>query len=77
MSNQISLKRAAIINAISKYATVIVNLLANAILARILTPKDYGVVAIITLFSTFFRYFLIWELEVQLFKIKHLLNRKI
>ena len=47
MSNQISLKRAAIINAISKYATVIVNLLANAILARILTPKDYGVVAII------------------------------
>ena len=64
MSNQISLKRAAIINAISKYATVIVNLLANAILARILTPKDYGVVAIITLFSTFF-------------SVKHLLNRKI
>lgn len=57
MSNQISLKRAAIINAISKYATVIVNLLANAILARILTPKDYGVVAIITLFSTFFSVF--------------------
>lgn len=57
MSNQISLKRAAIINAVSKYATVIVNLLANAILARILTPKDYGVVAIITLFSTFFSVF--------------------
>lgn len=54
---QSSLKQAAIINAASKYATVIINLLLTAILARILTPEDYGVVAVTTVFTNFFSIF--------------------
>jgi Membrane protein involved in the export of O-antigen and teichoic acid len=49
-----SLKKAAIINAISKYSNVILNLVFNAILARILTPDDFGIVAVVTVFTTFF-----------------------
>ena len=49
-----SLKKAVIVNAISKYSTVVFSLLFNVILARILTPEDYGVVVVITVFVTFF-----------------------
>lgn len=57
MSDSMSLKKAALINASAKYSTVLVNLLSNAVLARILTPEDYGVVAIISVFATFFLVF--------------------
>ncbi len=50
----ISIKKAVIINFISKYSNIIVQLILNSILARLLTPNDYGVVAIITVFTTFF-----------------------
>jgi len=49
-----SLKKAAIINAASKYTTILLNLLFSVILSRILSPNDYGIVAIITVFTTFF-----------------------
>lgn len=52
-----SLKKAVLINAISKYSKVLINLFFTAILARILTPEDYGVVAVITVFTTFFSIF--------------------
>lgn len=48
------LKKAAIINAVGKYSTVIIQLIVTAILSRILSPKDYGVVAVVTVFTTFF-----------------------
>ncbi len=48
------MKKAAIINACGKYSKVILSLLVNAILSRILLPEDYGIVAVITVFSTFF-----------------------
>ena len=48
------LKKAAVINAIGKYSTVIIQLVVTAILSRILSPEDYGVVAVVTVFSTFF-----------------------
>jgi len=51
---EISIKKAIIINAGSKYATVVLQLVFTAILSRILTPKDYGVVAVVTVFTTFF-----------------------
>lgn len=54
---QSSLKQAALINAASKYATVIINLLLSAVLARILTPEDYGIVAVTTVFTNFFSIF--------------------
>lgn len=51
---KISIKKAALINATAKYSTTIMNLLFNAILARILSPEDYGVVVVTFVFITFF-----------------------
>lgn len=49
-----SIKKATLITAISKYSIVVMNLLFNAILSRLLTPDDYGIVAILTVFTNFF-----------------------
>lgn len=49
-----SLKKAAIINGSGKYSKILLSVIVNAILARILSPSDYGIVAVITVFSTFF-----------------------
>lgn len=54
MNKDISLKKAALINASGKYAKIFLQLIVNAILARLLAPEDHGVVAVITVFSTFF-----------------------
>lgn len=53
----ISLKKAAFINAISRYTQILFNLLLTMVLARILTPEDYGIVAVTTVFTTFFLIF--------------------
>lgn len=50
-----SLRKAAMINAVSKYVTVVFSLLFVMVLARILTPEDYGIVAVVMVFSTFFQ----------------------
>lgn len=47
-------KKAVTINFISKYSIVIIQLILNSILARLLTPDDYGIVSIITVFISFF-----------------------
>ena len=57
MSKNISIKKAALINAIAKYSTVILQLGFTGILSRILTPKEYGIVAVITVFVAFFQLF--------------------
>ena len=49
-----SIKKAGIINAVSKYTNVITNLVFTAILARLLSPSDYGIIAVITVFTNFF-----------------------
>lgn len=51
------IRRAAIINALGKYSKIFLSLIVNAILARILSAEDYGIVAVITVFSTFFTTF--------------------
>lgn len=51
---KMSLKKAAFINAASRYTNVITQLSFSVILARILTPDDYGIVAITTVFTAFF-----------------------
>lgn len=51
----ISIRKAAVINAASKYLTVILQLVYTAILSRILTPEDYGTVAVINVFIVFFQ----------------------
>lgn len=50
----ISIKKAALINAASKYTTLLLHLVINAILARLLTPNEFGTVAVITVFTTLF-----------------------
>lgn len=52
-----SLKQATLINACSKYSVVFLNLIFSAVLARILTPDDFGVLAIVTVFVNFFTLF--------------------
>ncbi len=51
------IKKAALINAAGKYSKIFLSLIVNAVLARILSAEDYGVVAVITVFSTFFTTF--------------------
>jgi PST family polysaccharide transporter len=52
-----SIKKAALINFISRYANIFIQLIYNAILSRILIPEDFGIVAIISVFVTFFMIF--------------------
>lgn len=54
MTNDISIKKAGLINASSKYASVILNLFFTAILARLLSPNDYGIIAVTAVFTNFF-----------------------
>lgn len=52
-----SLRKAALINAASKYTSILCSLLFSMILARILNPSDYGVIAVTTVFTSFFAIF--------------------
>lgn len=54
---EISIKKAAFISAASKYSAIFLNLVFTAILARILSPEDYGIVAVTAVFTTFFSLF--------------------
>lgn len=54
---EVSLKKATFITALSKYSTIFLNLLFSAILARLLSPEDYGIVAVTVVFTTFFSLF--------------------
>lgn len=54
MSNGMSIKKAAILMGIAKYTNVITTILFSAILARLLTPSDYGIMAVTTVFTSFF-----------------------
>lgn len=54
---RITLRRAAIINASAKYSNLVLTLLFNAVLSRILTPEDYGIVAVISVFTVLFQQF--------------------
>lgn len=51
---EMSMKKAAFINAGSKYIAIIINLLFSIILSRILSPEDYGIIAVTTVFTTLF-----------------------
>ncbi len=53
-SSETSIKKASLINAGSKYINIFLGIAFSAVLSRILTPNDYGIVAIVTVFTTFF-----------------------
>ena len=48
------LRNATLIYAFGKYSKVIIQFLVTIVLARLLTPYDYGIVAIISVFSSLF-----------------------
>ena len=50
----IGIRGALVIQFGSKYANVVIQLIVTAILARLLTPTQYGTVAIVTVFTSFF-----------------------
>jgi len=52
--SEIGLKKGIIINFIAKYSNIFLQLLITSILARILTPKEFGIISIIMIFITFF-----------------------
>lgn len=56
-SGETSIKRAALINMGARYGAAIVQLAYSVILARILSPEDFGVVAIAQVFVTFLALF--------------------
>lgn len=56
-SSKVSLKKATLINSAAKYYNVVCAFIVNLILSRILTPSEYGVVAVVTVFITFFSLF--------------------
>lgn len=49
-----SIKTASAINVIGKYLNVFIGLIFSAVLARILTPQEFGTVAVVTVFTSFF-----------------------
>ena len=55
--SKMSIKKATLINSAAKYYNVICAFVVNMILARILTPAEYGVVAVVTVYTTFFALF--------------------
>lgn len=56
-NKKMSMKKAAMINAFSKYFEIVRQLIFSAILSRLLSPEDYGIVAVVTVFTTFFAMF--------------------
>ena len=48
-------KQALFYTAIGKYSIVVVQLLVQAVLSRILTPAEYGIVAAVNIFLVFFQ----------------------
>lgn len=51
---EVSIKKAALINGGANYACVLLQVLFSTVLARLLTPEDYGIISVVTVFTTFF-----------------------
>ncbi|MGX7151507.1 lipopolysaccharide biosynthesis protein [Enterococcus sulfureus] len=63
--------------AIGKFSLVFTNLLVNAILSRILTPSEYGVVAIVQVFILFFQILVEAGIGPAIIQNKNLNNKEI
>ena len=54
MKVQQEIKRGAIIVFITKYSGILLGLIVNSVLARLLSPAEFGIVGVVTVFITFF-----------------------
>lgn len=52
--SDLGLKKGILINFVAKYSNVFIQLILTSILARLLTPEEYGVIAVVLIFITFF-----------------------
>lgn len=48
-------KKGIFFSAVGKYSNVVIQLLVTAVLSRILTPQEYGIVAVVNVFLIFFQ----------------------
>src|SRR5699024_934904 len=48
-------KKGIFYSALGKYSNVVIQLLVTAVLSRILTPEEYGIVAVVNVFLIFFQ----------------------
>lgn len=48
-------KKGIFFSALGKYSNVVIQLIVTAVLSRILTPEDYGIVAVVNVFLIFFQ----------------------
>ena len=55
MSIKSDLKKGIIINFFTTYSNIVIQIILSMILARLLSPKEFGVVAIVLVFVTFFQ----------------------
>ena len=53
----VSIRKAAYVSIGAKYLQVFLQMLFSAILSRVLTPDDFGITAIVMVFSSFFMLF--------------------
>lgn len=49
------IKKATLINFITRYARIFIQIILSVVLARLLTPNEYGIVAVVTVFIVFFQ----------------------
>ena len=47
-------------SAIEKYSGIVVSLIVSAVLARLISPEDFGTVAIVTVIINFSAFLLLW-----------------
>lgn len=74
VSREITIKKAVLFNAIAKYSTVILQLVYTAIMSRILSPEEYGIMTIINVFIVFFQLFSDMGLGTGVIQNKNLSN---
>lgn len=55
--SNISVKKATLYTAAAKYSSVAMNIIFTMILARLLSPEEFGTVAVVTVFISFFNLF--------------------
>ena len=55
MVPNITIKKAIFLNAVAKYSIVIIQLIYTAILSRLLSPEEFGIIAVMNVFIAFFQ----------------------
>lgn len=63
--------------AVARYSGIVISLVVMGVLARLLTPDDFGIVAIATVFINFFQIFTNIGLSAAIVQYKELTNRQV